>query len=344
MKYIEINDLKPGMITMKSIYNDRGICLLARNKILTNPIINQIKKMGYDGLYIYDEYSNYEELEEIVSEQVRLKIIKEMKSLNIDKVLFLTNEIVDSILNADDLCLDFTDLRSYHNYTYYHSINVTMLAVACGIGMGLNNEKLTELASAAMLHDIGKSGIGIEILDKPGKLTDEERQIINMHPKIGYNLLKDNDNIKSIVRVSVLSHHENEDGTGYPRNLTSNKIPLYAKIIHVADVYDALCSKRSYKEDYSPSESIEYLMGNCGRMFDINVVQNFIKYVVIYPVGTDVLLSNGEIAHVIKNRSNSILRPVVMLKNKKILDLAMDPEYRTITVVKQVNSKDFFKK
>lgn len=334
MKYIITEELKPDMVTVKNIYNNNGVCLLSNNKKLTPSIIKQIKKMGYNGLYIYDEYSDYEKLEEIISDEERIQAVKELKSLNIDSVLFLTNKIVDSLLNSNDICLDANDLRFYHNYTYEHSINVTMLATACGIGMGLNTYQLNNLAAAAILHDIGKRAISKKILDKPGKLTDEERKTINTHSKIGYNMLKDNDNIKSTTRIAVLSHHENEDGTGYPRGLKGNKIHLFAKIIHVADVYDALCSKRSYKEDYKPSEAIEYLMGNCGTMFDQTVVETFLKYIVVYPVGTDVLLSNGKTAHVIKNRNKFILRPVVILEDKTIIDLAYDEKYFSLTIVK----------
>lgn len=336
MKYVATDNLQAGMITTKNVYNDSGMLLLARNKVITEHTIRQIKRMGYEGLYIYDEFSNYEELDEVISDEDRLKTIKELKSLNIDKVLFLTNQIVDTLLESSDLCLDLNDIRSYHNYTYNHSVNVAMLAVACGIGMGLTTQQLSDLGVAAMLHDIGKSGIPLEILDKPGRLDEKEREIINTHPRLGYNMLKDNDSIKSTTRVAILSHHENENGTGYPRGLAADKIHIFAKIIHVADVYDALCSKRAYKEDYSSAESIEYLMGNCGTLFNKEIVETFIKYIVVFPVGTDVLLSNGEIAHVIKNRSRSVLRPVVMLKDKTVIDLAQDPKYLSLTVIKQI--------
>ena len=332
MKYVQTKDLKAGMIITKSIYDENGIKLLGCNKTLTNTLITKIKNLGYTGLFIYDKYSKYEELEEIIKEEDRMQMVKSLKELNIDQVLFYSNKIVDELLDLKEIQLEFNDLRNYHNSTYEHSINVAMLAVSCGIGLGLNNNQLNELAVAAMLHDIGKENIPIEILDKPGKLDNNEREIINHHPQIGYEMLKDNTNISSKIRVSVLEHHENYDGTGYPRGLKGNEIYLYARIIHVADVYDALCSKRAYKEDYDPAESIEYLMANCGKMFDYDVVRTFLRYIVVYPVGITVILSTGEKAHVIKNRSNFLLRPIVVTERGKKIDLAYDEAGRSITI------------
>lgn len=334
MKYVKTKDLKPGMISIKNIYNENNVKLLGKNTPLTFGMINKIKSIGYQGLFIYDEYSEFEDITEIINESERIKMIDALQQVNIDKIIYFSNDIVDTLLEQDEICLDFNELRNYHNSTYEHSINVAMLSASCGIGLGLNNEQLKELTTAAMLHDIGKENIPLEILDKPGKLTKEERELINLHPQFGYDMLKNNTNITSTIRVSVLEHHENFDGTGYPRNLAGDDIYLYARIIHVADVYDALCSKRAYKNDYAPSESIEYLMANCGSMFDINIVSTFLKYVVVYPVGTDVTLSNGETAHVIKNRSQFVLRPVVMTATGKKLDLAKDKKCFSITIVK----------
>jgi HD-GYP domain-containing protein (c-di-GMP phosphodiesterase class II) len=289
--------------------------------------------MEFPGLYIYDEYSEYEDLTEILDEKTRLEAMNALKTMNIDRVLYLSTEITEQLLSVEDLMIDFKDLKFYHNDTYAHSLNVAMLATTCGIGLGMNNYDLQELCASAMLHDIGKRGINREILDKPGKLTPEEREIINQHPAIGYNMMYDNPAITTRARMGILLHHENWDGTGYPRGIHGDRIPLYARIIHVADVYDAMCQKRAYKEDYDPKECVEYLMANSGTMFDLHIVDNFIHYLTIYPVGTDVMLSTGQKARVIKNRAKSVLRPVVMLEDKTILDLAKDRNTYNITIV-----------
>ena len=334
MRYLPTDQLEPDMISLKSIYDKRGVCLLAANHTLTAGIIKQLQIMDFPGLYIYDEYADYEELREILNEKTRFEAVQALQHMNIDRVLYMSTEITEALLSAEELVVDFKDLRLYHNDIYEHSVNVAMLATTCGIGLGLDNEDLQELCASAMLHDIGKSGISKEILDKPGKLTPEERAIINTHPEIGYNMMYDNPVVTSRTRMGILLHHENWDGSGYPRALKGQQIPLFARIIHAADVYDALCQKRAYKEDYDPKECVEYLMANGGTMFDVDVIENFIRYLAIYPVGTDVMLSTGQKARVLKNRAKSILRPVVMLEDRRtILDLAKDRNTYNITIV-----------
>ena len=146
-------------------------------------------------------------------------------------------------------------------------------------------------------------------------------------------MLYGNPGISAATRAGVLLHHENEDGSGYPKGLSGNEIPLIAKIIHVADVYDALCSKRAYKDDYQASESIEFLMSHCCTMFDLHVVETFLKYLVLYPVGCDVELSDGRIARVIKNRAESVQRPIVMTKHETIDMLKV----LNITIIREID-------
>lgn len=332
MRFVPVEEIQPGMVVMKNIYDENGRKLLGRNKKMTAPIISRMHYLGYTGIYICDRYSEYEELSEIINEEERMKTLLALKEKNLDQIIFFSNKIVDDLLDLNDIQLDINTLRHYHLTTYEHSLNVAIAAVTCGIGMGLSNKQLKELALSAMFHDIGKECIPREILDKPGPLTPAERQIINCHPEFGYEMLKTRDEFPSTVRVSVLQHHENDDGTGYPRGLSHENIYLYARIIHVADVFDALLSKRAYKDEYSALETIEYLMANCDRMFNYQVVSTFINYITVYPVGICVTLSTGQKVHVIKNRGEYPLRPVVMTEDGTIMDLALDHNYLNITI------------
>lgn len=333
MRFIPIENIEPGMVIVKNIYDENGRKLLGRNKKMTAPLIEKIRYLGYPGVYIYDRFSEHEEFAEIINEEDRIKMMQSLKSMNLDQIFFLSNKIVDDLLDQEEIHLDFNTLRHYHNSTYEHSLNVAIAAVTCGIGMGLNNCQLRELALSAMFHDIGKECIPLEILDKPGPLTPDERAIIRCHPEFGYEMLKERSEFPSTVRVSILQHHENDDGTGYPRGLSHEEIYLYARIIHVADVFDALLSKRAYKDEYSALETIEYLMANCDRMFNYKVVTTFLNYITVYPVGVTVTLSTGAKAHVIKNRHEFALRPVVMTEDGTIMDLALDHNYLNVTIV-----------
>ena len=333
MRFIPIDKIEPGMVIVKNIYDENGRKLLRRNKKMTAPLIEKIRHLGYPGIYIYDRFAEHEEFSEIINEKERIKMVKSLQDMNLDQIFFFSNKIVDDLLDQQEIHLDFNTLRHYHNSTYEHSLNVAIAAVTCGIGMGLNNCQLRELALSAMFHDIGKECIPLEILDKPGPLTPDERAIIRCHPEFGYEMLKERSEFPSTVRVSILQHHENDDGTGYPRGLSHEEIYLYARIIHVADVFDALLSKRAYKDEYSALETIEYLMANCDRMFNYKVVTTFLNYITVYPVGVTVTLSTGAKAHVIKNRHEFALRPVVMTEDGTIMDLALDHNYLNVTIV-----------
>lgn len=332
MRFIPTAQLEPGMITAKAIY-DNSLLVTAANQTLTPKMISAVRRGRLQGLFIYDEYSDYEHLQVIVNDELRYRMVKELQDFNIDQVIYLTNQIVDSILQKkSDLLIDLNTLAIYDNSTYQHSIDVTTLATTCGVGLGLSVQNLQYLALSAALHDIGKQAIPKAILNKEENLTDEEMELMKQHPKIAYEMLYNNNNISSYVRSAILSHHENWDGSGYPNHLKGTAIPIFARIIHVADVYDALIKKRSYKEAYSYNDSIEYLMAHCSDMFDIECVKSFIKYLVVYPVGSTVILSNGKQAHVIKNRSTSVTRPVVMTEDKTVLDLAYDLDYLSVSI------------
>lgn len=320
MRYITINNLVPGMIIATTLYDNNDTILLKANHKLTSHNIKRIRRLDYDGLYIYenDEVAVHNEL---ISEQTRIDTLKALKRLNIEKCLYLANEIVDEIRCSNSLLVETINLSSYDNYTYIHSINVDVLSVITGIALGFTDLQLRNLSQAALLHDLGKTCISKDIINKPGPLSAEEFEEIKKHPHYGYELLKDNDNISSVVRNAVYSHHENEDGTGYPRGLKSDKIHLFAKIIHVADVYDALTAKRIYKDPLNPADALEFLMAHAGSMFDKTIIEAFIKHIAPYPVGTSIVLSTGQKALVIKNNEEFLTRPIVKLDNGTVINL-----------------------
>lgn len=321
MKYVKINELEEGMILSNTLYDDNTNILLRSNKSLSKRMIERIKQLNYDGLYVFEE-NDIAMSPSIISEETRLKALKHLKHLNIDECLFIANNIVNEIReNNDTIIIETINLSSFDNYTYEHSINVCIMSVILGIGLGLNDEELKKLSQAALLHDIGKTAIPIDILNKPGKLNDEEYEEMKNHSKYGYNLLKENEDIASTVRNAIFSHHENEDGTGYPRQLTGDKIHKFAKIIHVADVYDALTAKRAYKEPINPADALEFLISQTGKMFDEKIVKLFIEYIALYPVGTKVLLSTNEEARVIANNEKFLSRPIVKTDSGKKINL-----------------------
>lgn len=313
MRYVKTEHLEKGMVLVYTLYDNNEKVLLKANRKLTQNYINRIQQMEIMGLYVFedDEITDHTP---IVSEQTRLKAIKSLKRLNIDDCIFIANNIVEEIRESESMVVETINLSTYDNYTYSHSVNVDILSVILGVACGLGDEDLKKLSQAALLHDVGKTCVPIEIINKPGKLTEEEFAEVKNHPRYGYNMLRDNYEVSSVARNAILSHHENEDGSGYPRGLTSEKIHLFAKIIHVADVYDALVTKRPYKDAMNPADAMEYLMANAGRLFNKELVSIFMEYVAPYPLGVQVELSTGQKAIVVRNNRSMLSRPMVRLE------------------------------
>lgn len=309
------------MILANTLYDDNEHILLKANKALSKYHIQRIQQLNFDGLYIFED-DEITQHESIISEKTRIAALKNLKRLNIDDCIYIANNIVDEVKTNETIVLQTINLSSYDNYTYSHSVNVDILSVVLGIALGFTDNELKMLSQAALLHDIGKTCIPIDIINKPGKLTDEEYEIVKEHTTHGYYMLFENNDLSSVTRNAILSHHENEDGTGYPRGIKGDKIHKFAKIIHIADVYDALTAKRVYKEAMNPADALEYLMSQAGRMFDKEYVEVFVKYVAPYPVGTCVKLSNNKIGTVIRNNDDILSRPVIKLEDHKVIDLS----------------------
>ena len=330
MRYVKAEHLEKGMVLVYSLYDNNEKVLLKANRKLTQNYINRIQQMDIMGLYVFED-DEITEHTPIISEQTRLKAIKSLKRLNIDDCIFIANNIVEEIRESESMIVETINLSTYDNYTYTHSVNVNILSVILGVACGLTDDDLKKLSQAALLHDIGKTCVPIEILNKPGKLNEEEWEEMRKHPRYGYNMLKDNHDISSVTRNAILSHHENGDGSGYPRGLTSDRIHLFAKIIHIADVYDALTTKRIYKDAMNPADALEYLMANADRLFDRQLLTIFMEYIAPYPLGVQVELSTGQKAIVVKNNRAMLSRPVVRLDGGALINLL---EHLDITIVK----------
>lgn len=310
MELIHTGRLTEGNIVAQNIYDGNHNLLVGHGNILTETTIKRLMSRGIDDVYIDTAVSSGIETHAPITEVLRSKIVHSLNKLDIDKVeenaIQLVKELNDNLLDTD-----MKLISTYDNMTAQHSLNVAIYAVIIGRAIGYNKTQLEKLAESGLLHDIGKLMIPKSIINKNGKLNPEERQLILRHSEYGYNCLKDRDNIYSVVRVGVLEHHENEDGTGYPRNLHSDKIHDFAKILHVADVYDALTSNRSYKKSWSSDEALEYIKENTGNQFDKYIVNKFIQNVPKYRKGSRVILSDGRIAIVVRNRIDDLSNPVV---------------------------------
>jgi len=232
----------------------------------------------------------------------------------------VVDQLVETLNSESGALVHISDLKSYDEYTYHHSLSVAVLSIAIGQKMSLGEDELKMIGRCAMMHDIGKMLIPPGIINKPSKLTDEEFALIKSHSALGYNYLQKGGIGDDRFRLGVLCHHEKINGRGYPGGLNSEKIPFLSRIISVADVYDAVTSYRSYRMPLAPAEALEIIMGDVGNAFDYDIVKAFIEKLELYPLNTCIELSDGRRA-IVTDNANS-MRPVVrIIKTGEELDL-----------------------
>ena len=330
MRYITMKNVRPGMVVARPIVNEKGNMLINCGNTISQNMYNRMFEMEIQGIYIEDELSRGIVCEDLIPQSKRREAIKALMNNDMQKVLAFASEVVKELRLKRSLQVNVIDIKNNQNYTYKHCVSCCIYAVVVGITMGLQEEQLKNLAIAAILHDIGKFNLPKHILHKKQELTEEEMKMVKNHPRAAYEKLCTMPEISSVTRNAVLCHHENIDGSGY-YGLEAEQQTLVTRILHLVDVYDSLTSVRKFREAYSPSEAIEYIMGNSGKMFDPEVVNAFISKFPLYPIGTTIRLSNNERVIVFSNEINNI-RPVVRTMEDTLIDLSTDISYRNVII------------
>jgi putative nucleotidyltransferase with HDIG domain len=225
-------------------------------------------------------------------------------------------EMVDSLAQAvaqnRTALLSLTALKNYDNYTFTHMVNVSILTMGQARGVGIDGALLREFGMAALMHDIGKVQVPNEILNKPGKLTDEEFAILKRHPVDGAEILRKTPEMPTLAPIVAFEHHLRADGTGYPAAVRP-QLNLGTTLAGIADVYDAMRSQRVYQPAFPTDRILAVLQRNDGKQFDQNLVRRFVQLVGIYPAGNLVRLDTGEIAVVLKAYAPDPYRPQVRI-------------------------------
>lgn len=337
-KYVRTCSLEENTIIDQAIVDRAGRVLIARKTVLNGFHIQALVKMGIMGIYISegeedDEETLQMEISEEVQEKIETQTVQDRTKVNLsesvkarvaegiqylyndtksqqftDVTKNITNDLMKAINDNDAIAVDISALKISDEYTFKHSVDVATMAMIVGKKHGLSDKEVYEIGISGLLHDVGKSKIPNFILNKAGKLTDEEFEMIKQHTLFGYEILKEKDDLSNSIKLGVLQHHEKINGRGYPMLVDESKINLFAKIISVADIYDALVTERPYKKPFTPRDAVEMIMSMTSEL-DINVMRSFLESVILYPVGTVVELSIGEKAKVIENNPNYVLRP-----------------------------------
>ncbi len=354
MLFITNKHLKAGMILAKniSLYNNGNFntLLLTKGQVLNNNYIRKIIYHNIEGAYIENDAFSDINVESYIDDKLKSQSLTQIKDVyndfemssgkintsSVKQMLSIVDKLINELLSKADLTYNVIDFKNYDSYTFQHCLNVALLSISTGISLGLSESSLREIGLAGVFHDIGKMTIPVEILNKPGKLDKEEYELIKTHPANAVKLLRNL--VPNNVLIAIESHHEKLDGTGYPYGRKSDNINHYAKIIAICDVYDALTSDRPYRKAVFPNEVIEYIMGCTDTHFDYEIVNQFIKIIVAYPIGTFVKLSNGKLAVVVKNYTENIMRPLIRIINSdgtvgEDIDLLYEKNYFNVTIV-----------
>lgn len=229
----------------------------------------------------------------------------------------MVEDILGSLDRNADALLSLCKLRQADDYTYTHCVNVSVLSVIFARGLGSNGDELHSIGLGGLFHDLGKARIPLRILNAPRKLNDEEMAVMRLHPEYGYEALKDYGGLPKEVGQMVLEHHEQYQGEGYPHKLPGQNISLVGRIGAVVDVFDALSSRRVYKDAMPLSKSLSILYSMRGKELFPGMVERFIRLLGVFPIGSGVELEDGSIGVVSMANLGAPLRPKVLLLRDK---------------------------
>lgn len=321
-----VTELQEGMMLAESIFSQNGSILVAEGTVLTESMIKRLQEMSKRHVYIYDENTIEADPGEVLISRVLVTAQNKLhsflpyelypeKDIQVkEKYERLNQRLVETI--RDPKVADFLlDLRTIDESTLEHSMNVCIFSLLVGAGLDLPDELMAYLGTGAMMHDVGKMLLPPEVKGDINNLSPKEQLAYQEHTNAGYRLLREKGFDAPIAKIA-LYHHERWDGGGYPTKLVGEKIDLLSRIVNIADVYDSLSGPLAGASNL-PHEAIEYLYGAGGMYFDARIVRAFIYNVAIYPLGSVVKLSTGEVGIVVNVAKNISSRPIVKICHDK---------------------------
>jgi putative nucleotidyltransferase with HDIG domain len=343
---IPVSCCEVGEILAEDVLNEWGIILVSQNTIINQYIKNKLIEMRIPNILVYmpvslQSYSDgdmkYNEVKKNYVEVVMSVkgILNELAAggkVGYEKIFTVSQLIYSSVNESTSLIKCLAEMRNIDEYTYTHSVNVAFYSMLIAKWLNLPEFKIHEAIQAGLLHDIGKVKISDEILNKKGKLTSEEYEVMKKHSIYGYDLIKNMSEFSDHIKNGVLMHHERMDGSGYPYGISGVSIWLYAKIISVSDIYDAMTHDRVYKKKATPFEVFQMFLTTGMCTLDTLVLKTFLNKLPAYFVGTTVELNNGETGEIVYVPPHDIASPVVRVA-KKYYDLSSINELKIFSMI-----------
>ncbi|PKR78090.1 hypothetical protein CEY16_09235 [Halalkalibacillus sediminis] len=346
MRAVQITNVWPGDRLGRPITDSYGRVLLQKGVIFTEKLIRKLEELHFSFVFIDDETTDGIIPQSGISESLRLEAIDNVRSAfrsidgyvqghmnqyilerTVESIHRTVVDLTQAIKDNDQIISIISDIFVYDNYLYVHSVNVGLYTIALANKLGFSDRQIEEIGIGALLHDIGKMRVPQSILNKPDKLSDMEYEVVKEHTTYGYNLLKDVPNLPPNISFCAYQHHERLNGSGYPLGIEGSNIHEYAKIIAVADVFDAVTSNRVYRKGMLPHEGLEILYSGSNGLFKKEYVDLFRKTISIYPNGAYVELNDGR-RGIVADQSKSIPdRPIIRILEDKDMKLNMHEIY-----------------
>lgn len=355
---IPISQVVSGMIVAEDVYNSQNERILTRNTMVTTRSITKLKLYGLKEIFVYipntlvaTQLTQSSQHKNTLKNSVEFKkfkkyymdsivVLKEFyQALNgtstssFDEVKLLSS--VEQLLKECRSSLRTFDMlqcmRDLDDQIFVHSLNVALICFSFARWLNFNVKDTEQLMLAALLHDIGKLELPLELMKKPTALTKEELECVQKHPELGYALVKEK-SIDNRVKDAILMHHERCDGSGYPTHLCLHDISSFGKIIAIADVYDAMTASRSYRKGICPFEVLEIFEKDGYQKYDVSYLLPFLEGLAQCYIHSTVCLSNGLVGEVVMIHKNYLSRPVVQVETQ-FIDLSKRNDLKIVSIV-----------
>ncbi len=327
MRRIHIDKLKTGMIISKPIYSSSGIKLLSEGAELTDKNIDKIKEIGLRHVYITDELSEGIVVEMMIKEETRHETKRVLKN-SVEKIksgcfdssediMKQINTVIEEVLNNPRVMFSVQEIRDKNEYAFLHAINVCLISCVLGKRMNYNEVQLKHLALGALLHDVGKIKLRIEVIKYRHEYLEDEYELYKLHTEEGFMMIQELPNASLTAANVARQHHENYDGTGFPLGLKGDAIHEFARIVAIANEYDNLMFNLPMGMHIKNYEVFEAIIAKSYTFFDPFIVDIFKKSISPYPIGIGVVLSNGQVGIVSRLNEEFPTRPVIRIVDEK---------------------------
>lgn len=323
MGLLPIDLLKPNMVLAENI-EKKNIIYVKRGTVITHEVIGILYRLNVKACdvetctlpdtQIKDDYIGYQDMDRLY--KTFTDIINNYDSISIknatSQVRNKVEELVDLVLFSERKEIYDLRHRIIESREYAHGISTTILSIMFGNALELSKDELISIGLSSLFSDFGMYMMPASVWQKPSRLSSEDWSIVKRHPRESVNFIRENLNLPFSVNQAILDHHERFDGQGYPEGRKGSKISKYARIIMIADVYDAMTRTNHYRDRISRADALEYIIGGSDILFDGSLVKTFEKSLIMYPIDASVKLSNGAIGKVLTNVINN-KRPVVAI-------------------------------